>query len=94
MITAYIFFSEKKMGFLEKIRKNRSGSGLLGKVIGISVGLMIASVVLVQSITNVVEANVTGWDASLATMFQILVPMLAIVGLVILIIKYVGVKGI
>lgn len=82
------------MSFLSRIKRNRSGSGLLGKVIGISVGLMIASVVLVQAITNVVEANTTGWDASLATMFTVLVPMLAIVGVVILVIKYVGVKGI
>lgn len=66
----------------------------MGKIIGISVGLMIASVILVQGITNVVSANTTGWDSSLATMFTILVPMLGIVALVILLIKYTGVKGI
>lgn len=79
--------------FLKRFRQNKRAESLTGKIIGISIGLMIASVMLVQGVSNVINANVTGWDATVANMFQVLVPMIAIIALVILLLKSGGIKS-
>lgn len=79
---------------LRKLRESRRAESITGKIIGISIGLVLASVFLVQGITNVINANVTGWDTGIATMFQVLVPMIAIIVLVIVLLKYGGIKSI
>lgn len=81
------------LSFLRKLKENKRAESLTGKIIGISIGLMIASVMLVQGVSNVINANTTGWDATVANMFQVLVPMIAIIALVILLLKSGGIKS-
>jgi len=49
--------------------------------ITMAISFFLAAVVLPIGIGEVYAANVTGWNASVKTIFQILFPILAIVGL-------------
>ena len=56
--------------------------GILNKVVELSIGLFIAGVMIPIGLQAISTANVTGVDATVATVFTLLLPILAIIGLV------------
>lgn len=50
-----------------------------GIIIGIS--LFVVAVVFPLAMTQVVDANTTGWNAGVTTLFTVLLPVLGIVGI-------------
>ena len=56
--------------------------GILNKVVELSIGLFIAGVMIPIGLQAIASANVTGVDATVATVFTLLLPILAIIGLV------------
>lgn len=51
-------------------------------VIGIAIAIFIAAVVFPLAMTQIAAANTTGWNASVTTMFTVLVPVIGIVSIV------------
>jgi hypothetical protein len=56
--------------------------GMLNKVVELSIGLFIAGVMIPIGLQAIATANITGVDATVATVFTLLLPILAILGLV------------
>jgi hypothetical protein len=64
-----------------------SGEGMTGKIIGIAIGLFVAAVIMPAALVAIANATLTGVDASVITIFQILLPIIAIIGLVMLFLR-------
>lgn len=56
--------------------------GILNKVVELSIGLFIAGVMIPIGLQAIATANITGVNATVATVFTLLLPILAIIGLV------------
>lgn len=56
--------------------------GILNKVVELSIGLFIAGVMIPIGLQAIATANITGIDSTVATVFTLLLPILAIIGLV------------
>lgn len=63
-------------------------SSVTSKVVGISVALLLAGTLLTLGISYIINANTTGWDTNLATLFKTGVPTFAIIGFVVAVIYY------
>ena len=55
---------------------------LMDKIVGVGVGLLVVAILLPIGIGQIAGANTTGWDPSVATVFTVLLPVLAVIGLV------------
>lgn len=64
-----------------------SGEGMTGKIIGIAIGLFVAAVIMPAALVAIANATLEGVDPSVITIFQILLPIIAIIGLVMLFLK-------
>jgi len=56
-------------------------SELTSKVIAISVGLVIASILVPMALVSIANASLSGVDPSVVTIFQVLLPILAVIGI-------------
>jgi len=66
------------MGFRQLLRDTR---GELQKIIGISVGLLVAAILIPIAMTQILEAeNIADWGA-VGVVFQVLMPVLAIIAI-------------
>lgn len=48
------------------------------KIIGISVSVLIAGIMVPMGITQIANATTTNWDPSVALVFQVVLPVLAV----------------
>lgn len=80
--------AEKFVSFNHKdIVSDNSGEGMTGKIVGIAIGLFVAAVIMPAALVAIANATLTGVDASVVTIFQILLPIIAIIGLVMLFLR-------
>lgn len=61
---------------------------LLGKVVAISVGLFVASILVPLGLQNMATANVTDVDPAVVTILQVLLPVLAVIGIAMMFLYY------
>lgn len=54
---------------------------MVGKVIGIGIALFVTAIVLPLGLTTLAGANLTGVDANVVTILQVLLPVLAVIGI-------------
>ena len=54
---------------------------ILGKVVAISIGLFVAAILLPPALLTMANATLTGVDAAVVTVLQILLPVLAVVAI-------------
>jgi len=54
---------------------------IMEKIIGVSMGIFIAAIILPVALVELAGANVTGIDSTVVTVLQILLPILAVVGI-------------
>lgn len=52
----------------------------IGDIILLSIGFVLVAILTPLGMTEIVGANVTGWQASVKTIFQVLLPILYIIG--------------
>lgn len=71
----------------KKVASDISGEGMTGKIVGIAIGLFVAAVIMPAALVAIANATLTGVDAAVVTIFQILLPIIAIIGLVMLFLK-------
>lgn len=72
--------------------RNKAGAGMIGKLIGLSVGVFIMVYTIPPAISALYNVSVATWGTEVGTLFTILVPLLIVVAVVIVILKYVGIK--
>lgn len=63
------------------------GEGMTGKIVGIAIGLFVAAIIMPAALTAIANATLTGVDSSVITIFQVLLPIIAIIGLVMIFLK-------
>jgi len=51
------------------------------EIVGLAVGFLLVAILTPIAMNEVVGANVTGWAASVKTIFTVLLPILFIIGL-------------
>ena len=61
--------------------------GNTGKIVGISIGLFVASVIVPSALVSMANATLTGVDASVVTNFQVLLPILAVIAIAMMFLK-------
>lgn len=71
----------------KKVASDISGEGMTGKIVGIAIGLFVAAVIMPAALVAIANATLTGVDAAVVTIFQVLLPIIAIIGLVMLFLK-------
>jgi hypothetical protein len=54
-------------------------TGILGKVVAVSIGLFVAAIILPTALTTMAGANVSGVDPSVVIILQVLLPVLAVI---------------
>lgn len=64
-----------------------SGEGMTGKIVGIAIGLFVAAVIMPAALVAIANATLTGVDSSVVTIFQILLPIIAVIGLIMLFLR-------
>jgi hypothetical protein len=75
---------------LEKLKMvMRSTRGEVEKIITLAVALLVFAIIFPIAMQEVVSANTTGWQSSVATIFTVLVPILGALAVALLFIKYV-----
>jgi len=80
--------AEKFASFRHKdMASDVSGEGMTGKIVGIAIGLFVAAVIMPAALVAIANATLTGVDASVVTIFQILLPIIAVVGLIMLFLR-------
>jgi len=80
--------AEKFASFRHKdMASDVSGEGMPGKIVGIAIGLFVAAVIMPAALVAIANATLTGVDASVVTIFQILLPIIAVVGLIMLFLR-------
>lgn len=55
--------------FGSEFSANKSGASIMNKVIELSIALIVFSIVGVLAITTLSDANTTGWDATVVTIY-------------------------
>ena len=63
------------------IRRYGTMSPILAKVTSVSIGLFVAAILLPLSLTTMANANLTGVDATIATVCTVLLPVLAVIAI-------------
>lgn len=80
--------AEKYASFRHKdMVSDVSGEGMTGKIVGIAIGLFVAAVIMPAALVAIANATLTGVDASVVTIFQILLPIIAVIGLIMLFLR-------
>lgn len=54
---------------------------IMNKIIGVALGLFIAAIIMPVALQTLANANVTDVDATVVTVLQVLLPILAVVGI-------------
>jgi len=81
-------FAEKVLSFHKDLNNDISGEGMTGRIIGIAIGLFIAGVIIPSALVTISNATLTGVDPAVQTMFTILLPIMGVVGIILLFMKY------
>ena len=68
------------MNFLKRLWNDVNGEIDASDVIMASIALFLCAVLLPIGISQIYAANTTGWNAAVKTIFQVLLPVLSIVG--------------
>jgi len=80
--------AEKELSFHKDLNNDMSGEGMTGRIIGIAIGLFIAGVIIPSALVTISNATLTGVDASVQTMFTVLLPIMGVVGIILLFMRY------
>jgi len=71
-----------------KIFKDRKAKIVLSDIVIMAVGFLLVAILTPIGMTELVGANTTLWNTSVATIFQTLLPILYIIGIAIAYVKY------
>lgn len=62
--------------------------GLINKVVGLGVALLLGGTILVLGVSYIINSNTTGWDTNLSTLWKTGVPTFAVIGYVVAMIYF------
>jgi len=65
---------------LKRFLKNKRGFVSAATIVGLTVSFLLVAVLGPIAIGEIYDANVTGWSASVKTIFQTVLPILWVVG--------------
>ncbi|MDH7607705.1 MAG: hypothetical protein QHH12_08150 [Candidatus Bathyarchaeota archaeon] len=68
---------------MRKFFKNIKAQISAGTIVLLAVGFLLVAVLTPIAMEQVVGANVTGWNAAVKTIFQVLLPILFVIGVAI-----------
>jgi len=72
---------EKIFSMLEKIKqKRRAFHDKIGAVVILVIALFIVAILIPPALQQIYGANTSGWNSAVITVFQVLLPVLAIIG--------------
>ena len=78
---------KETMKFLNKLISGKRGAMTTQQVIGIAISLFLLAVLFPLAMIEIVGANTTAWNASVTTIFQTVLPILATIGVAVAYIK-------
>lgn len=61
--------------------------GLTGKIVGIAIGLFVVAIIMPSALTTIAGANLTGVDPAIETVFVLLLPIIAVIGIVLMFLR-------
>lgn len=64
----------------KKLWKNKRAAVSASTIVSIAVGFLLVAILVPIAMQQVVNANTTGWDATVKTIFATLLPILIIIG--------------
>lgn len=70
--------------FKKKLGNDTRAEYLLVKIIGVAIGLFVASALMPDALVAIAGANLSGVNTSVVTIFQVLLPILATIGIALL----------
>lgn len=73
---------ERLRGFLSDFRMNKRGDVSVKDAVLLAVAFFVSAIVMPIGITEIANANTTGWNTAVTTVFTILFPILALIALV------------
>jgi H+/gluconate symporter-like permease len=62
-------------------RKHRGETNLIQTVVLVVIGFFVAAILMPPALTQIYSATTTGWNSAVVTVFQILLPILAVIGI-------------
>jgi phage shock protein PspC (stress-responsive transcriptional regulator) len=62
-------------------RKRRGETNLVETVILVVIGFFVAAILMPSALTQIYGATTTGWNSAVVTVFQVLLPVLAVIGI-------------
>ena len=74
----------------KELFKDRRGAISMTEIVVLAVGFLLVAILTPIGMTEIVGANTTGWQASVTTIFQVLLPILYIIGVAV---RYVPRRG-
>jgi H+/gluconate symporter-like permease len=73
---------KKIQGLGEALERKRKGtSNLIETVVLVVIGFFVAAILVPPALTQIYSATTTGWNSAVVTVFQILLPILAVIGI-------------
>ena len=63
-----------------KVLKNRKAAMTIGSVILLGVALVMLAYLMPIGLLAIADANTTGWSAAVISIFQIVLPLVAVIG--------------
>ncbi len=73
--------SLKALGHAAIGHKRMGEVGLVETVILVVIGFFVAAILLPPALTQIYSASTSGWNSAVVTIFQVLLPVLAVIGI-------------
>jgi len=68
------------MSILEKVKRRFAYHEKMGAVVILVVALFVVAILIPPALQQIYGANTSGWNSAVITVFQVLLPVLAIIG--------------
>lgn len=72
---------------VDEEKVDQTGMGALHKIVGVAVGLLVAALLMPVALNSIANATLTNVDAAVITIFQVLLPVLAVIAIAIYFLK-------
>lgn len=72
---------------LRSLRMGRRGTSMTSKIVGISIGLLVAAIILPIAVDELVAVDTSSWPSAVGTVMTILLPVLGVIGIALALIR-------
>ena len=66
---------------VQRLAAKQKGMGTIETVVYLVIALFVAAILLPPALTQIYSASTTGWNSATVTVFQVLLPILAVIAI-------------